>query len=335
MRIFTVDSFTDRPFKGNPAAVCLLESPRSDEWMQALASEMRHSETAFLLSQGEGRPWSLRWFTPTVEVALCGHATLASAHVLYSTGAASGSIEFSTKSGILTTRQLDHGRISMDFPASPPAEISAPEVLVKALRASPAWVGMGRFDLLAVLDSEEAVRTLDPDLDALATLPARAVCVTARAATHPNTTLLPSDATPEPASATPNLSPSLGPDYRPSNGPDLSPSLGPDYRPSNGPNLSPSLGSSFSPSHGPDDTSSHGADYVSRFFAPAAGIPEDPVTGSAHCMLAPYWTEKLGSASLTGVQLSARGGTVHTTVDGDRVHLAGQALTIWSGHLHI
>ncbi|GII65144.1 oxidoreductase [Sphaerisporangium krabiense] len=327
MRIFTVDSFTDRPFKGNPAGVCLLESPRSNEWMQALASEMRHSETAFVLPQGEGRPWSLRWFTPTVEVALCGHATLASAHVLYSTGAASGSIEFSTKSGILTTRQLDHGRISMDFPASPPTEISAPEVLAKALGASPTWVGMGRFDLLAELDSEEAVRTLDPDLDALATLPARAVCVTARTATHPNTTFLPSNATLTRADAAPNLSPSENPDYPPSSGPDDPPSCDRDH--------SPSPGSDYSAPNGSNRSLSRDADYVSRFFAPAVGVPEDPVTGSAHCMLAPYWSEKLGSASLTGVQLSSRGGTVHTTVKGDRVHLAGQALTIWSGHLHV
>ncbi|MEU9891820.1 PhzF family phenazine biosynthesis protein [Sphaerisporangium sp. NPDC051011] len=264
MRIFTVDSFTDQAFKGNPAAVCLLESPRSDEWMQSLASEMRHSETAFVLEQEEGRPYSLRWFTPAAEVALCGHATLASAHVLYSIGAASDSIEFSTKSGILTTRKLDHNHISMDFPAIPVADISPPEALGKALGASPTWVGMGRFDILAELDSEDAVRELTPDINALASLPARAVCVTARAA----------------------------------------------------------------------DPSGE-ADYVSRVFAPAVGIPEDPVTGSAHCMLAPYWTAKLGPASLVGAQLSQRGGTVHTTVQDDRVALAGQAITIWSGHLHV
>ncbi|MFC4536832.1 PhzF family phenazine biosynthesis protein [Sphaerisporangium dianthi] len=265
MRIFTVDSFTDQPFKGNPAAVCLLDSVRSDEWMQALASEMRHSETAFVLDQGDGLPRSLRWFTPAVEVALCGHATLATAHVLYSTGAASGAIEFSTKSGILTTEQLDHGYISMDFPAYMPIEISLSDVLAEALGASVVWVGMGRLDILAEVESEQVVRTLRPDIDALAALDARAVCVTARA-----------------------------------------------------------------------EESSSGVHYVSRFFAPNAGVSEDPVTGSAHCMLGPYWSAKLGEKDLVGAQLSQRGGLVRTSVrDGDRVKISGTATTIWSGTLHV
>jgi PhzF family phenazine biosynthesis protein len=264
MRVYTVDSFTDQAFKGNPAAVCLLDSPRPDEWMQALASEMRHSETAYVASQGEGLPYSLRWFTPAVEVALCGHATLATAHVLYSIGVASGSIEFSTKSGILTTKQLDHGRISMDFPSYMPDQISAPAPLVEALGVSPTWVGMGRMDLLAELESEEVVRDLTPDIDALTALEARAVCVTARAA----------------------------------------------------------------------DPSGE-VHYVSRFFAPNAGIAEDPVTGSAHCMLGPYWTAKLGRDALVGKQLSQRGGIVHTTVRGHRTELSGNAITVWSGTLHV
>ncbi|WP_308250422.1 PhzF family phenazine biosynthesis protein [Sphaerisporangium fuscum] len=264
MRIFTVDSFTDQPFKGNPAAVCLLETPRSDEWMQALASEMRHSETAFVLGQGKGAPYLLRWFTPEAEVALCGHATLASAHVLYSIGAASGLIDFSTKSGILTTEQLDHGRISMDFPSYLPAEISPPSTLGEALGVPVTWVGMGRLDLLVEVESEQVVRDLTPDIDAFAAIEARAVCVTARAA--------------DPAG---------------------------------------------------------GVDYVSRFFAPRVGVPEDPVTGSAHCMLAPYWSAKLGSDSLVGAQLSRRGGIVHTRVHGDRTQLSGHAVTIWSGELHV
>ncbi|WP_248960807.1 PhzF family phenazine biosynthesis protein [Sphaerisporangium perillae] len=265
MRIFTVDSFTDQPFKGNPAAVCLLDSGRSDEWMQALASEMRHSETAFLLAQDGGRPSSLRWFTPAVEVALCGHATLATAHVLYSTGAASGPIEFSTKSGILTTNQLDHGRISMDFPAYMPTQISPPEALVKALGVPVTWVGMGRMDILVEVESEQVVRTLAPDIDALTALDARAVCVTARASAP-----------------------------------------------------------------------SGDVDYVSRFFAPNAGVPEDPVTGSAHCMLGPYWSAKLGENALVGAQVSQRGGIVHTRVgDDDRVEISGTAITIWSGDLHV
>lgn len=268
MRIFTIDSFTDQAFRGNPAAVCLMDAPRPDAWMQALASEMRHSETAFVLEQEAGAPLSLRWFTPAVEVALCGHATLASAHVLYSIGAASGSIEFSTKSGILTTNQLDHGHISMDFPAYVPTEIASPATLVKALGVSPVWVGMGRLDLLVEVESESVVRALSPDIDALTALDARAVCVTARAE-HPAE---------NPAGDT---------------------------------------------------------DYVSRFFAPNAGVPEDPVTGSAHCMLGPYWSAKLGPGALVGAQLSERGGIVHTTVRGDRVEISGTAVTIWSGELHI
>ncbi|GAA3808762.1 PhzF family phenazine biosynthesis protein [Sphaerisporangium flaviroseum] len=281
MRIYTVDSFTDQAFKGNPAGVCLLDSPRSDEWMQALASEMRHSETAYVLSQGEGLPYTLRWFTPAVEVALCGHATLATAHVLYSIGAASGSIEFSTKSGILTTKQLDHGRISMDFPSYLPTEISPPAALLKALGVVPTWVGMGRMDLLAELESEQAVRDLTPDIDALTALEARAVCVTARA-TSPS-----------------GLDSSRG------------------------------LGSSS------EVGSSRGVDYVSRFFAPNAGVAEDPVTGSAHCMLGPYWTAKLGRDALVGEQLSKRGGIVHTTARGDRTEISGNAVTVWSGTVHI
>ncbi|GGL19243.1 oxidoreductase [Sphaerisporangium melleum] len=265
MRIFTVDSFTDQPFKGNPAAVCLLDSSRSDEWMQALASEMRHSETAFLLDQGEGRPRSLRWFTPDVEVALCGHATLATAHVLYSTGVASGRLEFSTQSGILATDQLDHDYISMNFPASSPVEIPAPEVLAKALGVPFRWVGKGAMDILVELESEQVVRGLEPDIDALATLDARAVCVTARAA-------------------------------------------------------DPSAGIA----------------YVSRFFAPRVGVREDPVTGSAHCMLAPYWSGKLGEKELLAAQVSKRGGLVRTTLrDDGRVDIAGTAVTVWSGTLHV
>ena len=264
MRIYTVDSFTDQAFKGNPAAVCLLDSARSDEWMQSLASEMRHSETAFVTRPSEGGPYALRWFTPAVEVALCGHATLAAAHVLYSSGADSGSIEFSTKSGILTTEQLDHGHISMDFPSYQPTEIPVPEPLTKALGVSPRWVGMGRMDVLVELESERVVRELTPDIDALTAIDARAVCVTAPAADP-----------------------------------------------------------------------SGGADYVSRFFAPRAGVAEDPVTGSAHCMLGPYWSAKFGRDSLVGAQLSARGGIVRTTQRGDRTEISGTAVTIWSGELHI
>ncbi|GII79652.1 oxidoreductase [Sphaerisporangium rufum] len=264
MRLFTVDSFTDQPFKGNPAAVCLLDDARPDEWMQALAREMRHSETAFVQAGPPGDPYVLRWFTPAVEVALCGHATLATAHVLYSTGLDSGVLRFATKSGILSTDQLDHGFISMDFPAYPPAEVAPSAALGAALGATPTWAGMSRMDMLVELESEKAVQELAPDIDAIAALDTRGVCVTARAA---------------------------------------------------------------------DSTA--GIDYVSRFFAPLAGVPEDPVTGSAHCMLAPYWSGKLGEPALVGAQLSERTGVVHTTMRGDRVQLAGQAVTIWSGHLQV
>lgn len=256
MRVFTVDSFTDQPFKGNPAAVCLLETPATDSWMQSVAAEMRHSETAFLLGD------SLRWFTPAVEVDLCGHATLATAHVLYSVGLASGPVSFSTRSGVLTADRTEDGLITMDFPAHPPAEVAVPEGLMTALGASPVWVGMSRFDLLVEVESEQVVRDLAPDLGGIAAVDARAVIVTAPA------------------------------------------------------------------------TETKDVDYVSRFFAPRVGIAEDPVTGSAHCVMSPYWTAKLGRSTLVGAQLSARGGIVRTTLRGDRVELGGHAVTVWSGDLH-
>ncbi|GAA1024269.1 isomerase [Acrocarpospora pleiomorpha] len=261
MRIFTVDSFTDRPFKGNPAAVCLLEGPATASWMQGVAAEMRHSETAFLMPR-EGETYSLRWFTPLVEVALCGHATLAAAHILYEIGQESGRIDFSTQSGILSVDRDSSGLITMDFPVKQPTECPVPEGLTDALGAEPVWVGNSQFDLLVELSSPEIVRTLAPDMAAIASIDVRGVIVTA---------------------------------------------VSPDSD----------------------------ADFVSRFFAPKAGVDEDPVTGSAHCVLAPYWSQRLGVHSLTGRQLSARGGLVRTTLRDDRVDLAGQAITIWSGNLHV
>ncbi|MGW0811109.1 PhzF family phenazine biosynthesis protein [Nonomuraea sp. NPDC002799] len=254
MRLFTVDAFTDTVFKGNPAAVCLLDSPANERWMQSVATEMNLSETAFLLED------SLRWFTPAVEVTLCGHATLATAHVLYSTGAASGQLEFRTASGTLTVNRRSDDMITMDFPAKDVTRVPVPEGLEKALGATPVQVGKSHLDLLVELDSEETVRSLTPNINALAAVGARGVIVTAQGTE---------------------------------------------------------------------------TDFVSRFFAPNVGVPEDPVTGSAHCALAPYWSARLGSASLTGAQLSARGGLVHVTHDGDRVHLAGRAVTILSGTLEI
>lgn len=254
MRLFTVDAFTDTAFKGNPAAVCLLETSAPESWMQRVATEMGLSETAFLLGN------SLRWFTPAVEVSLCGHATLATAHVLYSTGAAAGELQFETASGILTVNRTTDGMITMDFPAKEVTPTTVPPGLENALGVTPVAVGRSALDLLVELPSEDAVRTLTPNIEALAAVDARGIIVTARGTK---------------------------------------------------------------------------ADFVSRFFAPRVGIPEDPVTGSAHCALAPYWSARLSRTSLTGAQLSPRGGLVHTTTRGDRVDLAGQAVTILSGNLHI
>jgi PhzF family phenazine biosynthesis protein len=258
--IYTVDSFTSEPFRGNSAGVCLLAEPASEQWMQSVAGELRHSETAFLLGR------SLRWFTPAAEVALCGHATLATAHVLYSTGAASGPVEFDTLSGTLVVRpDASDGSISMDFPALPPTEADPPAGLIEAMGVRPAWVGRSRFDYLIEVGSVDEVLAAEPDFAALLGVETRGVIVTA-------------------ASAEPGTS---------------------------------------------------GADFVSRFFAPAVGVPEDPVTGSAHCSLAPYWSAKLGRPDLTGAQLSKRRGVVRTQLAGDRVRLSGHAVTVWSGQLLI
>ncbi|MFF5208068.1 PhzF family phenazine biosynthesis protein [Streptosporangium sp. NPDC000396] len=261
MRIYTVDSFTDQFFKGNPAGVCLLDNPVPDPWMQSLAAEMRHSETAFVLGGEGGQPYSLRWFTPAVEVALCGHATLATAHVLYSTGSVPETLEFSTKSGLLSVTRDETGLISMDFPAKALEEVSPPKGLLEALGVEARWVGKNVWDYLVEVDSEETVRGVSPDFLALEAVDARGVIVTARA-------------------------------------------------------------------------SRSDADYVSRFFAPKVGVPEDPVTGSAHCALAPYWSGKLGADTLVGAQLSQRGGVVRTALRGDRVELSGRAVTVLSGELH-
>jgi PhzF family phenazine biosynthesis protein len=255
--IYTVDSFTSEPFRGNSAGVCLLAEPASEQWMQSVAGEMRHSETAFL----HGR--SLRWFTPVAEVPLCGHATLATAHVLYSTGAASGAIEFDTLSGTLVTqRDGSDGAICMDFPALPATEADPPAGLIEAMDVRPVWVGRSRLDYLIEVASADEVLAAAPDFAALARVKTRGVMLTA-------------------VSAEP------------------------------------------------------GPDFVSRFFAPAVGVPEDPVTGSAHCTLAPYWSAKLGRPDLTGAQLSKRRGIVRTQLSGDRVRLSGHAVTVWSGQLLI
>jgi PhzF family phenazine biosynthesis protein len=255
--VIQVDAFAERPFGGNPAAVCVTDGPRDEQWMQNVAMEMNLSETAFLHPEGDG--YRLRWFTPAVEVALCGHATLASAHVLWETGvlAADAEARFHTHSGLLTCRR-DGDWIWMDFPAKPEQATEAPEGLARALGAEPVYVGRSQFDVLVEVASEDVVTGLAPDIAALGRVDARGVIVTARA-------------------------------------------------------------------------SRAGADFVSRFFAPTAGVNEDPVTGSAHCVLAPYWAAKLGRAELTGYQASRRGGHVRVRAAADRVHLGGRAVTVMRG----
>jgi PhzF family phenazine biosynthesis protein len=255
-----IDAFTDRPFSGNPAAVCLLDSQRDAQWMQSVAEEMNLSETAFVRPLTDG--FELRWFTPKVEVDLCGHATLASAHALWSEGIVSpaNDIRFETNSGVLTCCRKE-ASIELDFPATPAQSASSVEALELALGVEPIFFGRSRFDALVVVDSEKTVRSLEPDLAALRALPFRGVIVTSKSA----------------------------------------------------------------------DTE---FDFVSRFFAPAAGVDEDPVTGSAHCCLGPYWGEQLGKNELTAFQASSRGGVIDLKLAGDRVLLGGQAVTVFKGVLY-
>ena len=270
MPLFHVDAFTDRAFAGNPAAVCLLsEGTAPDErWHQNVAAEMNLSETAFLRRRGDAT-WDLRWFTPAAEVDLCGHATLASAHVLWQGGYAKpgSTIDFHTRSGRLSARHDTEGgnggMIRLDFPAEP-AEACAPATgVLEALgNVSFRFFGRNRMDYLVELENEAQVRSLRPDFAKLRDIcgTARGAIVTARAAR-------------------------------------------PDY------------------------------DFVSRYFAPSFGIDEDPVTGSAHCCLGPYWGERLGKSELTGFQASPRGGVVGVRLDGGRVELRGRAVTVAKGEL--
>lgn len=264
--ILQVDAFTAEPFRGNPAAVCPpSDVSLSEEEMQEIAREMDLSETAFL-QQRSDEAYDLRWFTPAQEVDLCGHATLASAHVLWTEEYADpdASLAFHTRSGTLTARQ-DNGWIKMDFPAEPVATCSAPKALEEALGITPSFVGKNRMDYLVLLESEEAVQGLEPDLRQLKAIETRGVIATAPA----------------------------------------------------------------------EDPEASGYDFISRFFAPRVGVPEDPVTGSAHCALAPFWAERLGRPALVGYQASARGGLVRTETRGKRVMLAGQAVTVLRGSLLI
>ena len=259
LSIIQVDAFTDTPFAGNPAAVCVLPEPRDDRWMQNVAREMNLSETAFLVRVADG--FNLRWFTPAAEVELCGHATLGSAHVLWETGylKPEEQARFHTLSGLLTAERKGEW-IEMDFPAKKEEPASAPPDLLRALGVTATYVGKNQFDYLVEVESEEIVRGIQPNFALLLTVPARGVMVTSRASTP-------------------------------------------------------------------------GYDFVSRFFAPQVGVNEDPVTGSAHCCLAPYWCRKFGNDQLVGYQASPRGGVVRVRVDGDRVCLAGQAVTVLRGEL--
>ncbi len=258
IRFQHVDAFTDRPFAGNPAGVCLMTQDAPAEWMQNVAAELGFAETAFVRPRSHGA-FDLRWFTPTVEVELCGHATLATAHTLWELEVLSHdeTARFHTKSGILTAVRRD-GSIELDFPASATEPVPPPSGLLDALGVRSLFIGKTRFDYLVEVESEHAVRHATPSHAALRDLGVRGVMITARSS-----------------------------------------------RPE--------------------------ADFVSRFFAPGAGIDEDPVTGSAHCALAPYWQGKLGKDDLVGYQASSRGGTVRCRVTGDRVKLRGQAVTVVRG----
>jgi predicted PhzF superfamily epimerase YddE/YHI9 len=259
--LYFVDAFAATKFSGNPAAVCLLDHSRPDDWMQKVAAEMNLSETAFLLPQDDG--YRLRWFTPAVEVDLCGHATLASAHVLWETDRApqEKALRFHTRSGLLSAGREENW-IELDFPALPVTPCEPPAGLAESLGASLTFVGTCRMDYLCEVPDEQTLRGLEPDMVRLRSGRTRGVIVTS-----------------------------------------------------------------------PPTTAEY--DFVSRFFAPAVGVPEDPVTGSAHCALGPYWAAKLGKTDLLGYQASRRGGVVRVRVRGNHVRLAGQAVTVVRGELNL
>ncbi|WP_010581890.1 PhzF family phenazine biosynthesis protein [Schlesneria paludicola] len=252
-----VDAFTDHAFGGNPAAVCWLEQEAETAWMQSVAAEMNLSETAFVRRLPDSM--ELRWFTPTIEVDLCGHATLATARVLWSEGLAPKDqpLRFQTRSGLLTCR-LSGELIELDFPATPPIQIDVSQELIDALGITPLYVGRSKFYQLAIVDSPATVRAVKPDFRKLAEVPTLGVIVSAA-------------------------------------------SSAPPY------------------------------DFESRFFAPRMGVDEDPVCGSAHCCLTPFWSQKLGKKELLAYQASARGGILHLRWEGERVILGGQGVVVWRG----
>lgn len=256
--LFLVDAFASQPFTGNPAAVCLPEAPVDAKWMQAVAGEMNQAETAFVLRQGAD--WSLRWFTPTIEVDLCGHATLAAAHVLWSEGLVprTQSLRFHTRSGVLTATAQEQ-RIVLDFPAVAMLPCAPPEGLIGALGVLPMSVFRAGLDLVVEVQDAQTVESAQPDLPQLAVIPCRGIALSAKGELD--------------------------------------------------------------------------CDVISRFFAPAAGVPEDAVTGSLHCALGPYWSKRLRRNILRCRQASARGGILEVETRGERVHLAGTAVTVLAGHL--
>ncbi|MGX1268628.1 PhzF family phenazine biosynthesis protein [Streptomyces phaeoluteigriseus] len=265
MRIRIVDAFTDRPFAGNPAGVLLLDAFPGDDRLQNVALEVNHAETAFAhpLPAGGEADWALRWFTPVAEVAMCGHATLATAHVLHSTGAHTGPVRFATRSGVLVATPAEDGSITLDFPTAPLTRVEIPEGVAEALGAEALTAfdtGPNVGDLLVELADEKTVRALRPDHKALRAHSARGIIATARA-----------------------------------------------------------------------EQPGVGHDFVSRCFFPNVGIDEDPVTGSAHTALAPFWSKRLGRTELTGLQASPRSGHVRTELRGERTLLKGRAVTVIEG----
>jgi PhzF family phenazine biosynthesis protein len=259
LTIYHVDAFTDSIFSGNPAAVCILPEPREDAWMQKLAQELNLSETAFLQKRGDG--YNLRWFTPLVEVDLCGHATLASAHILWEEGLLRTNevARFHTRSGLLKAERSGEW-IELDFPALPDRKMPIPKGMAKALGVRPKYLGRSRFDYIAEVESENQIANIKPNFTLLSALPIRGLIVTARASTAPY-------------------------------------------------------------------------DFVSRFFAPRAGINEDPVTGSSHSVLGPFWKAKLGKSELLAYQASKRGGVLRIRVGDRRVFIGGRAVTVFRAEL--
>lgn len=260
--IFIVDSFTNKPFGGNPAAVCILEKDMPDSWMQSVATEMNLSETAFLQKMADG--YVLRWFTPATEVDLCGHATLASAHILWEKGLVDtkDEIRFHTRSGILSATHSNKDLIEINLPAEPDEQVIVVPEIATALATRILYMGQNRMDYIVEISSDIVLQNLQPDMALLKDVKTRGIIVTAK-------------------------------------------SSSPKY------------------------------DFISRFFAPAVGIDEDPVTGSAHCCLAPYWAKKLDKKEFTAYQASARGGELSVRLVGDRVYMSGHAVTVMEGSFRV